>query len=85
MRKKLILLVCMMALMAFAVAALRASEVIHIVTSGDSLLKSHNVDMKQYEASMDYYGSRQEIMKEIYSQALEDLNEELSDLETTKE
>ncbi|MFT5777506.1 MAG: hypothetical protein ACI837_000441 [Crocinitomicaceae bacterium] len=53
-----------------------------MMQSGDSLLKAHKVDRKQYEGSIDYYGSRQDEMQDIYAQALEDLNEELSALET---
>jgi hypothetical protein len=53
-----------------------------MIKSGDSLLAMNNVTRKQYEGSIDYYGSRQDEMKEIYSQALEGLNEELSSLES---
>ncbi len=52
-----------------------------MVKSGDSLLLANNVTREEYEASIDYYGSRQEELQEIYSEALEDLNEELGKLE----
>ena len=50
--------------------------------SGDSLLKSHQVSRKSYEASMDYWGSRQDEMQKMYAEALEQMNEELGELET---
>ncbi len=49
--------------------------------SGDSLLGSFKLDRKTYEASMDYYGSRQTEMQEIYSETLEKLNAELGALQ----
>jgi hypothetical protein len=50
--------------------------------SGDSLLATFNLDRKTYESSIDYYGSRQDEMKAIYSEALEQMNEELGNLES---
>jgi len=50
--------------------------------SGDSLLTTFNLDRETFEASMDYYGSRQDKMKKIYADALEQMNEELGNLET---
>ncbi len=50
--------------------------------SGDSLLSTFQLDREAYEASMDYYGSRQEEMKAIYSESLEQMNEELGELES---
>ena len=49
--------------------------------SGDSLLSSHQLNRKTYEASMDYWGSRQDEMQKIYDEALEQMNEELGALE----
>lgn len=49
--------------------------------SGDSLLSTYELDREMFEASMDYYGSRQAEMKEIYSDALSKMNEELGELE----
>lgn len=52
--------------------------------SGDSLLSTYNLDRKSFEASYDYYGSRQDDMKDIYSEVLEQMNEELGELEIEK-
>lgn len=49
--------------------------------SGDSLLGTFNLDHKTFESSMDYYGSRQTEMQEIYSETLEQLNAELGALQ----
>lgn len=53
-----------------------------MVRSGDSLLQTFNLTKEKFESSLDYYGSRQELMEEIYTQALEDLNKELGELES---
>ena len=50
--------------------------------SGDSLLTTFKLDRKSFEASMDYYGSRQDEMQAIYSESLEQMNAELGELET---
>ena len=50
--------------------------------SGDSLLTTFKVNRKSFEASMDYYGSRQDEMQAIYSESLEQMNAELGELET---
>lgn len=50
--------------------------------SGDSLLATFNLNRKSYEASIDYYGSRQDEMQEIYSESMELMNEELGKLES---
>jgi hypothetical protein len=55
-----------------------------MMQSGDSLLQSYDLTKKRFESSF-YYGSRQELMQEIYSQALEDLNKELGELESKSE
>lgn len=56
-----------------------------MVNSGDSLLKSYGLDQATYEASMNYYGSRQQEMMDIYTEVLENLNQELGELETQEE
>lgn len=53
-----------------------------MITSGDSVLKSHKVSREQFTASMEYYGSRQLEMQEIYSEILDDLNKELAELQS---
>lgn len=52
-----------------------------MILSGDSLLKAHNVTEKQFDASMDYYGSRQDVMKEMNKEVLERLGQELGELQ----
>ena len=52
--------------------------------SGDSLLQTFDLDKETFEASMGYYGSRQEEMKDIYSDVLDELNLELGKLESEK-
>ena len=52
-----------------------------MVNSGDSLLNSFDVTMKQFDQSLEYYGSRQEEMESIYSEALDKLNKELGELQ----
>lgn len=54
-----------------------------MVQSGDSLLRSYDLTKERFESALDYYGSRQDLMEEIYTQALEDLNKELGELEAT--
>lgn len=49
--------------------------------SGDSLLETYTLDRKTYESSMDYYGSRQTEMQAIYSEALDQLNAELGEMQ----
>lgn len=53
-----------------------------MVRSGDSLLSTFQLDRETYEASLDYYGSRQDEMRGIYSESLQQLNEELGNLES---
>ena len=55
-----------------------------MIHSGDSLLKMHNVNLETFESSMEYYGSRQDLMKSIYDDVLDELNKELGDLESVK-
>jgi len=56
-----------------------------MITSGDSILKKHGVTKEQYTQSMEYYGSRQSEMQEIYSSILDDLNKELVEYQRVKE
>ena len=44
--------------------------------SGDAILKKNGVSYEQFDASMTYYGSRQNKMQEIYASVLESLNKE---------
>lgn len=53
--------------------------------SGDSLLSIYSLDRMSFESSLDYYGSRQDEMKKIYDDALNQLNEELGKLEAEEE
>lgn len=42
--------------------------------SGDLVLKKYLISSERYEASMNYYGSRQVELQSIYSQVLDSLN-----------
>ena len=53
-----------------------------MISSGDSLLKAQNVTRKMFDESIDYYGSRQEEMKSIYNEVLDDLTRELGELQS---
>ena len=55
-----------------------------MVKSGDSLLSSHKVTAEDFDESMDYYGMDQDELKDIYSEALDKLNEELGALQSEK-
>lgn len=52
-----------------------------MINSGDSLLNSYGLAKPEFEKSMEYYGSRQLEMQDIYSEVLDELNEELGELE----
>ncbi|MDC3253122.1 DUF4296 domain-containing protein [Crocinitomicaceae bacterium] len=54
-----------------------------MTSTGDSLLEAYGFTNAQFEASMDYYISRQEEMISIYDQVLENLNEELGKIESS--
>ena len=56
-----------------------------ITRTGDSLLKSKGYTNAKFEASMDYYISRQEEMIEIYDKVLENLNEDLGKIESSRD
>ncbi len=53
-----------------------------MANSGDSLLTEYNISYEDFDASLSYYGSRQEEMQEMYSEALENLSQELSELQS---
>jgi len=53
-----------------------------MVTSGDSLLSSFGIDKEIFESSIEYYGSRQELMQSINDGILDELNKELGELES---
>ena len=53
-----------------------------MMNSSDELFKRLKVNSKDFEASMDYYGSHQEQMKEIYDEVLDELNSELGELQS---
>lgn len=55
-----------------------------IINSGDSLFKAHGVTHEEFDVSLDYYGFDQVEMKGIYSDALDQLNHELGQLESGK-
>lgn len=52
-----------------------------MIKTGDSILKAHNVNLKDYESSLDYYGSRQDEMTGIYNKVLDNLNKELGEIQ----
>lgn len=49
--------------------------------SGDSLLASYKLNRETFESSMDYWGSRQDEMQNIYAEVLDQMNKELGELE----
>ena len=53
-----------------------------MIRSGDSLLASYHLNRKIFEESLEYYGSRQELMMKINEEILDELNKELGDLES---
>lgn len=53
-----------------------------MLNSSDALFKRLKVDSKVFERSFDYYGSNQELMKEIYDEVLDELNLELGELQS---
>lgn len=55
-----------------------------MINTGDSLLKAKGFTKDQFESSIEYYGSRQEEMQGLYSDVLENLNNELGKLEGKK-
>jgi Domain of unknown function (DUF4296) len=55
-----------------------------MINSGDSLLAAHDLDKETFEKSLEYYGSRPDEMEVIYSEALDELNKELGELQAEK-
>ena len=56
-----------------------------MINSSELLFKKLSVKEEDFEASMDYYGTHQEQMKEIYNEVLDQLNSELGELQSTKD
>lgn len=48
--------------------------------SGDLILKKYHMDSARFDASLDYYGSRQDVMQEINSLILDEVNQEVTKL-----
>lgn len=55
-----------------------------MINSSQFLLKKMNITEEDFQASMDYYGTHQREMKEIYNQVLDELNSELGELQSKK-
>lgn len=53
--------------------------------SGEQLLKKYKISPEEFDASMDYYGSRQDEMTQIYEQILEKFTVEMNELETKQQ
>lgn len=53
-----------------------------MISSGDSLLATHQVTREQYESSMKYYAANQSDLQFIYDQSLEELGKEKVKVET---
>ena len=56
-----------------------------MIKSGNRIFEKFGVNHAQFERSIDYYGTHQKMMKEIYDEALDNLNSELGELEALKE
>lgn len=54
-----------------------------MISSGDSLLKSYGENKASFEASLDYYSSRQNEISEMYEEVLERLNKELGEIQSS--
>lgn len=55
-----------------------------MINSSQFLFKKLNVTEEDFQVSMDYYGTHQREMKEIYNQVLDELNSELGELQSKK-
>lgn len=44
-----------------------------MVKSGDGVLKKYNVSFKRFDQSLNYYGSRQDLMQSIYTEVQDSL------------
>ena len=51
-----------------------------MINSGDSLMRSYNITKEQFEESLEYYGTHQDLLKGIYDKILDDYNRELGEL-----
>lgn len=51
-----------------------------MIRSGEHILKKYDLSPERFEHTMDYYGTRQELLKEIYVQVLDSLNKDASKL-----
>ena len=51
-----------------------------IEKSGNNILKNYHLDTSRFDASMKYYGSNQAEMQEIYSQIIDSVNREHTEL-----
>lgn len=49
-----------------------------MIETGDAIFKKHGIDSLAFKESMDYYGSRQEKMQELYSKVLDQINSDLA-------
>jgi hypothetical protein len=56
-----------------------------IKKSGEQLFKKYKISSDEFDASMDYYGSRQDEMTQIYEQVLEKFTVEMNELETKQQ
>lgn len=55
-----------------------------MINSSTTLFKELNVKAADFDASMNYYGTHQEEMKDIYNEVLDQLNSELGELQSVK-
>lgn len=55
-----------------------------MVNSGDSILTVNGITREQYKSSLKYYAQNQVDLMEIYSEALDNLNEEQALIENEK-
>ena len=51
-----------------------------MINSGDSLLRTLSITKDQFERSLEYYGSHQDLMKGLYDEVLDCFNKELGQL-----
>ena len=56
-----------------------------MLNSSDVLFKKMHVTRLEFESSMDYYGTHQKEMKEIYAEVLDQLNSELGEIQSIKQ
>lgn len=55
-----------------------------MVNSSQFLFEKMNITEENFQESMDYYGTHQREMKEIYNEVLDELNSELGELQSEK-